>query len=208
MTRSIICILLSSAFLLIGISGPGMAQQEAAQNPSSEQSPAPATEEEIREQYARSMTYMLNRAKLTRSLAAQHEQFLSDSAVETDAHLIEDASQVIAFDLVCSDDTMTPEGLDQIATATSYRIAVMVGKSPIVATLNEIGQQQSIRERMNLLGDVSTTVFMFKIGRRRGLFDSLIADFGEKKFCNGMRPNMRDRYNALASNEQDAADSQ
>jgi hypothetical protein len=184
--------------LLINASTLTNAQENGQSTPDPQTAgAAPATEEEIRKQYARSMTFMLQRAKLTRSLAAQHEQFLNDNAVEADMHLIEDASQVMAFDMVCSDETMTPESLDQIATATSYRIAVTAGRSPIVETLNELGQRQTVRERMNLLGDVSSTVFMFKVGRRRGLFDSMIADFGEKKFCNGMRANMRDRYNTL-----------
>ena len=115
-------------------------------------------------------------------------------------HLIEEASQVIAFDLVCTDEITTNKGLHHVATESTYKIAALAGKSPIVEKLSELGQQQAIRERMNMLGDIATTVFMYQVGRRRGLFDSLIADFGETKFCDGMRDNMRDRYNTLTAN--------
>ncbi len=54
---------------------------------------------------------------------------------------------------------------------------------------------------MNLLGDVATTVFMFNVGRRRGLFDSLMTDFGKMKFCDGLRGNMRERYTTLTSGD-------
>ena len=159
----------------------------------------PKTEAEMRAQYEKSMTYMLQRAKLVRTLAAQHVVYLAENADAPELHLVEEASQVVAFDLVCSDDTFEPAVLDQLATESNYRIAVQAAKSPIAKTLSDIGRQQSITERMNLLGDISTTVFMFNVGRRRGLFDSLMTDFGKVKFCDGLRGNMRDRYNTLTS---------
>ncbi len=153
----------------------------------------------MRAQYEQSMTYMLRRAKLLRTLAAQHILYLGENAELPELHLVEEASQVVAFDLVCSDETFDPVALDRMATESNYRIAVQAAQSPIADTLSEIGREQSIQERMNLLGDISTTVFMFQVGRRRGLFDSLMTDFGKTKFCNGLRPNMRDRYNALTA---------
>ncbi len=173
-------------------------EQKPDQQPAQKPTP-PKTEAELRAQYEKSMTYMLQRAKLVRTLAAQHVVFLAENADAPELHLVEEASQVVAFDLVCSDDTFEPKVLDQLATESNYRIAVQAAKSPIAGTLNDIGRQQSITERMNLLGDVATTVFMFNVGRRRGLFDSLMTDFGKVKFCDGLRGNMRERYNTLTS---------
>ena len=159
------------------------------------------TEAEMRQQYEQSMTYMLKRAKLMRTLAAQHIVYLGENAEEPELHLVEEASQVVAFDLVCSDDTFDPALLDQMATESNYRIAIQAANSPIAETLTDIGREQSIQERMNLLGDVATTVFMFQVGRRRGLFDSLMTYFGKTKFCDGLRPNMRERYVTLTSEQ-------
>ena len=178
----------------------------AAQQPETAQDDQPAaerTEEQLLERYEQSMTYMLRRADMVRALAAEHLVYMDENAASPEIHLIEEASQVLAFDVVCSDDVIDAVGLQHIATASTYKIAVLAGRSPIVAKLSEIGQQQPIRDRMNLLGDIATTVFMHKIGRRRGLFDSLVTDFGTEKFCNGMRSNMRDRYNALTSDLQE-----
>ena len=162
------------------------------------------TEQQRREQYARSMSYMLRRAKLVRTLAAEHLVYIGENAAKPDLHLVEEASQVIAYDLVCANGNFEPAALDQMATESTYRIAVEVSNSPIVGTLSEIGQQQSVQERMNLLGDVSSTVFMFQVGRRRGLFDSLITDFGKEGFCTGMLTNMRQSYESIASAREDA----
>jgi len=167
--------------------------------PVADQQTGPKTEAELREQYEKSMTYMLRRAKLVRTLAAQHILYLGENADAPDLKMLEDATQVVAFDLVCSDDTFDPQVLDQLATESSYRIAAQAAKSPIAQMLGDIGRQQSIEERMNLLGDVSTTVFMFQVGRRRGLFDSLTTDFGKDKFCDGLRGNIRESYTALTS---------
>lgn len=182
-----LCLLLAAACAV-----PTFAQEAPPTTP-------PLTEQELREQFTRSMNYMLRRAKLARTLAAEHIVYLGEHADKPEMHLIEEASQVIAFDLVCADDTMKPEELDRIATESSYRIASQAGQSPIGEKLADIGRQQSVQERMTLLGDISTTVFMFQVGRRRGLFDSLITDFGADGFCNGMRSSMRDRYNALVT---------
>lgn len=165
--------------------------------PDQAQQKQPLTEEEVREQFTRSMTYMLRRAKLTRTLAAEHLLYLSSNGEIPEMHLVEEASQVIAFDLVCSDAILKPDMLDEIATSSSYRIAAQVGTSPIAPKLADLAREQTVQERMDLLGDVSTTVFMFQVGRRRGLFDSLITDFGEQRFCDGMRANMRERYYLL-----------
>lgn len=170
-------------------------------------SPLSAEEQKERqEQYVRSMNYMLKRAKLTRQLAAQHMVYVSENADKKDAKKIEDASQLVAFDFVCADDVLKPEKLDEIATEASYRIAVLAGRSPITPALQDLGKQQTIGERMELLGDVTSTTFMFMVGRRRGLFDSLITDFGESKFCDGMRANMRGIYAELNAPEAQATE--
>ena len=169
--------------------------------PTGDEKPEPKSEAELREQYEKSMTYMLRRAKLVRTLSAQHILYLGENAEMPDLKMVEDATQVVAFDLVCSDDTFDPLMLDQLSTESSYRIAAQAAKSPIAQMLGDIGRQQSIEERMNLLGDISTTVFMFQVGRRRGLFDSLMTDFGKEKFCNGLRPNIRESYNSLTTND-------
>ena len=162
------------------------------------------SEQEQRDQYARSMTYMLRRAKLVRTLAAEHLVHIGENASKPDLHLVEEASQVVAYDLVCANGNFDPAALDKMATESTYRIAVEVSSSPIVSVLTELGQQQSIQERMSLLGDVSSTVFMFQVGRRRGLFDSLITDFGKDGFCNGMLANMRQRYEGLVGTEENS----
>ncbi len=159
--------------------------------------PRQLTEQEARDQYARSMNFMLRRSKLVRSLAAQHILYIGENASKPDLHLVEEATQVMAFDMVCGNGNFEAEKLDQLATESTYRIAVEAANSPIAKTLVELGQEQRIPERMVLLGDISTTVLMFQVARRRGLFDSLVTDFGKDSFCNGMLTNMRDRYDSL-----------
>lgn len=200
--------MLRNLFLLAFVAGlsanaafPALSQEEVV--PTSP--PKQMTEQEIREQYAKSMTYMLRRAKLVRSLAAEHLVFLAENASEPELHLVEEASQVVAYDLVCENGEFDPVALDQMTTESTYRIAVAAGNSPIAAKLTDLGQQQSIRDRMDLLGDVSSTVFMFQVGRRRGLFDSLITDFGMEKFCSGMRTNMRTRYDSIIADAEERA---
>lgn len=165
--------------------------------------PQQMTEEQIREQYAKSMNFMLRRAKLVRTLAAEHLVFIAENAADPELHIVEEASQVVAYDLVCENGQFDPVALDQMTTESTYRIAIAAGKSPIAGTLTELGQRQTIPERMSLLGDLASTVFMFQVGRRRGLFDSLITDFGMDKFCSGMRTNMRQRYDSLVASAQE-----
>lgn len=203
-------ILLASAFLWTVSAHAQSTQDEQDQTGSVSQLPeqsarpeqgAPLSEEEAREQYAKSMTYMLRRAKLLRTLTAQHILHLGENADKPELHLVEEASQVIAFDLVCGNGGLDPEKLDQLATESTYRIAVEAGASPIVSTLTDLGREQSVRARMDLLGDVASSVFLFQVGRRRGLFDSLITDFGQENFCTGMQANMRERYDSLTSDD-------
>lgn len=198
----------TAVFLLISTATVAQ-DQEAAPQPAPETGQetvtptgiTPMTEEEARAQYARSMTYMLRRAKLVRTLAAEHLVHVAENAAKPDLHLVEEASQVVAYDLVCANGDFDPVALDQMATESTYRIAVEAGESPIAKTLTDLGREQSIQQRMDLLGDVSSTVFLFQVGRRRGLFDSLITDFGKEDFCSGMRTNMRQRYDSLTDGQ-------
>lgn len=189
----ILCFLVAVSAITLQAS----AQQNETQT--QEQPKPELTEEELRARYEKSMSYMLRRADLARALAAELLVHMDKNAAAPEIHLIEEASQVLAFDVVCGDEVINANGLQHIATTSTYKIAVVAGQSPIVAKLSEISQQQPIRDRMNLLADISTIVFMHNIGRRRGLFDSLITDFGTESFCNGMRTNMRDRFNTLTS---------
>ena len=152
------------------------------------------------EDVQKSISYMLRRAQLTRMLAAEHIAYLKAHRDTAAIRLMEDASQVMAFDLVCADEKIQPKMLNQIAADTSFKIAMMAGKSTISERLARISAKQTIHRRMELIGDIATTVLMFEIGRRRGLFDALVTDFGTKRFCAGMRKDMRARYNDLASN--------
>ena len=187
--------------LLIGLN-MSVSAQDAAPNAAE---PRPMTEEEIREQYAKSMNFMLRRAKLVRTLAAEHLVYIAQNAADPELHIVEEASQVVAYDLVCENGQFDPIALDQMTTESTYRIAIAAGQSPIAATLTELGQRQTIPERMSLLGDLASTVFMFQVGRRRGLFDSLITDFGMDKFCTGMRANMRARYDSIVASAEERA---
>ena len=187
--------------LLIGLN-MSVSAQDAAPNTAE---PRPMTEEEIREQYANSMNFMLRRAKLVRTLAAEHLVYIAENASDPELHIVEEASQVVAYDLVCENGQFDPVALDQMTTESTYRIAIAAGQSPVAATLTELGQRQTIPERMSLLGDLASTVFMFQVGRRRGLFDSLITDFGMDKLCTGMRANMRARYDSIVASAEERA---
>ena len=193
-----------SALLLMLLIGLNMSvsAQDAAPNAAE---PRPMTEDEIREQYAKSMNFMLRRAKLVRTLAAEHLVYIAENASDPELHIVEEASQVVAYDLVCENGQFDPVALDQMTTESTYRIAIVAGQSPVAATLTELGQRQTIPERMSLLGDLASTVFMFQVGRRRGLFDSLITDFGMDKFCTGMRANMRARYDSIVASAEERA---
>jgi len=146
-----------------------------------------------------SVNHMLRRAQLTRALAAEHLIYIKSNRDEAEVRIIEDATQVMAFNLICEDEKITPKVLNQIATDTSFKIAMMAGRSTISEKLAKIAARQSIEDRMELIGDVATTVLMFEIGRRRGLFDALLTDFGQKRFCKGIQADMRTRYNGLAN---------
>lgn len=147
----------------------------------------------------RSIQYMLKRAELTRTLATEHLTYLQNNRASAEVRSIEDASQVMAFNLVCADEKIDQKTLRHIAADISFKIAMMSGNSTISKRLEKITERQTMNDRMELVGDMATTVLLFEVGRRRGLFDALITDFGKKKFCSGMQADMRTRYNSLAS---------
>lgn len=175
---------------------PTYAAAQETPSLASPQAQQPA-DKERQQQVMRSMQMMLKRAQLTRTLAAEHLDYIKNHRDQADIRLIEDASQVMAFDLICEDEKMEARDLNQIAADTSFRIAMMAGTSTIGARLTRIAQEQTIKERMHLIGDIATTVLMFEVGRRRGLFDALLTDFGKKRFCSGMQTDMRNRYNDI-----------
>ena len=158
--------------------------------------PAPQTEEE---RALQSMRFMLQRAELVRMLAAEHLQFLNENRNQSAFHLLEEASQVMAYNLICADDTMDVRMLNNIAAQSTLQVATLINKSPINDKITEIMGQLGERDRLILMGDISSTVVMFKIGRRRGLFDALLTDFGAKRFCAGTGNDMRRRYNGLVA---------
>jgi len=182
--------LLITATASISFAAPA---QEAPPTSATQDSPPSAEQQQI----ARSMNYMLRRAELTRTLAAQHLKYIMSNRENSKIRLIEDASQVMAFDQICADDQIDSQSLNQIAADITFRIAMLAGKSPIAPRLTELARKQTVEERMALIGDISTTVLMFEIGRRRGLFDALLTDFGQKRFCTGMRTDMRTRFNEM-----------
>jgi len=192
------------AFLAaIGFSSLATAQ-DAATKPLSLDNPPNAIAPEVgvseadrQQQIMKSMEYMLRRAQLTRTLAAEHLQYIKKNRDKAEVRLMEDASQVMAFDLICEDEKMDGRALNQIAADTSFKIAMMAGRSTIGARLTKLAAKQTIEERMELIGDIATTVLMFEVGRRRGLFDALLTDFGKKRFCAGMQTDMRTRYNEI-----------
>jgi len=190
-------------FILL-ITGGAAAQvanaQEAERKPLSlSDSPPPITSDsQIREQQVmKSMEYMLRRAQLTRTLASEHLEYIKANRETEEIRTLEDASQVMAFNLICSDEEMDSRELNQIAADTSFKIAMMAGTSSIGQQLTQLARKQTVEERMELIGDVSTAVLMYEIGRRRGLFDALLTDFGKKRFCAGMQTDMRTRYKEI-----------
>jgi len=152
-----------------------------------------------REQILKSMDYMLRRAQMTRSLATAHLEYIKETRGKEELQLLEDASQVMAFHQICEDQEMDKKQLNQIAADSSFKIAMMAGNSTIGPRLARLAQKQSVDERMELIGDVATTVLMYEIGRRRGLFDALLTDFGKQRFCAGMQADMRTRYQAMSA---------
>jgi hypothetical protein len=170
--------------------------QQAPLKPNEQSPAAPKSQQDQMDDYIK---VMLRRAQTTRLLAAEHLQFIKSNRDQTIIRNIEDASQVMAYDLVCEDDKLDSKTLNQIATTTSYEIAVLMEASTIAPRLTRIARNQKVNERMELMGDIATTVLMFEIGRRRGLFDALLTDFGKKRFCAGMQMDMRTRYNEITS---------
>ncbi|MEX0297427.1 MAG: hypothetical protein AB3N28_00035, partial [Kordiimonas sp.] len=148
----------------------------------------------------RSIQYMLERAQLTRTFAEEHLSFLKENRTSPEIRQMEDASQVMAFNRVCSDEKIDKKTINHIAADTSFRIAMLAGESTISERLARITASQTVNKRMELVGDIATTVLMFEVGRRQGLFEALVNDFGVKRFCTGMQDDMRTRYNDLASN--------
>jgi len=152
-----------------------------------------------RDQTVRSMQFMLKRAELVRMLAAQHLTYIDDNRDKDELHLMDDAAQVMAFSLVCQDPEYDPVILNRIAAESTLQIALEVNGSPIEEAIAEAMGDMNARDRITLVADVSSNVLMFKIGRRRGLFDALLTDFGTARFCKGMQSNMRARYQSLAA---------
>lgn len=168
-----------------------------AQDSSTQQADPQAAQQE---QVMKSMQYMLRRAHLTRTLAAEHLKYIKESREEGETKALDNASQVLAFNLICEDEEMDRRTLNQVAADSSLKIAMMAGNSTIAPQLKNIAQKQSVEERMELIGDIATTVLMFEIGRRSGLFDALLTDFGKKRFCSGMQTDMRNRYKMIVDN--------
>ena len=183
----------------ICISSIASAQDTEKKPLSLSDSPPPiASDTAIRQQQVmKSMEYMLRRAQLTRTLASEHLDYIKKNRDHDEIRALEDASQVMAFNLICEDEKMDAKDLNQIAADTSFKIAMMAGTSSIGQQLTQLARKQTVEERMELIGDVSTTVLMYEIGRRRGLFDALLTDFGKKRFCAGMQTDMRTRYKEI-----------
>ncbi|MCK0068689.1 hypothetical protein [Kordiimonas laminariae] len=164
-----------------------------------QEAPSQPSQPDQQAQIKKSINHMLARAQLVRSLAAEHHLYILANREDQIIRLIEDASQVMAYNLICEDETMDNQALNDIATDVTFKIAVMAGKSTIAKQLEGISQQITMESRMELVGDMATTVLMFEVGRRRGLFDALLTDFGNKRFCAGLQADVRNRYNELIS---------
>ncbi len=160
---------------------------------------APAPQPNEQERALQSMQFMLQRAEIVRMLAAEHLQYLNENRNQSAFHLLEEASQVMAYNLICADDAMDVRTLNTIAAKSTLQVATLINQSPINTKITDIMGALNERDRLILMGDISTTVVMFKIGRRRGLFDALLTDFGAKRFCSGMGNDMRRRYNGLVA---------
>ena len=160
--------------------------------------PAPSSGEQ-QAQVRKSINHMLARAQLVRKLAAEHHLYILENRENQIVSLIEDATQVMAYNLICEDEVMNNKALNNIATDVTFKIAIMASKSTIAGELERISQKITMEARMELVGDMATTVLMFEIGRRRGLFDALLTDFGNKRFCAGLQADVRSRYNELIS---------
>ncbi|WP_262690964.1 hypothetical protein [Kordiimonas aestuarii] len=151
------------------------------------------------EQKLEGLRFMLRRAEFVRLLAAEHLQYLNANRDKAAFHMLEEASQVMSYNLICDDEAMDGRTLNNIAAQTTLQISTLIDESPAGETMAEAMKTLGVGDRLVLLADVSTAVFMFKIGRRRGLFDALLTDFGPKRFCSGMGSDMRRRYNGLVA---------
>ena len=159
-----------------------------------------APNEEDRERAMEGMSFMLRRAEFVRLLAAEHLGYLNANRDKAAFFTLEEASQVMAYNLICEDDSMDPRQLNNIAAQTTLQVSLLMESSPAGKTMAEAIKGMNPADRLELVADVSTAVLMFKIGRRRGLFDALLTDFGNKRFCGGMGADMRRRYNGLVAN--------
>lgn len=182
--KKLITAAVATAYLL---ASPLAAAQDAAPQPTEQN------------QMAKSMQFMLKRAELVRMLAAQHLTYIDDNRDKDELHLMDDAAQVMAFSLVCQDPEYDPVILNRIAAESTLQIVLQVNGSPIEAAITEAMGDMNAKDRITLVADVASNVLMFKIGRRRGLFDALLTDFGTARFCKGMQSNMRARYQGLAT---------
>lgn len=174
---------------------PSASAQEA-ERPTASPGTSPGTSED---QILKSMGQMLKRAELIRMLAAIHLNHINSEDDKTDVRLMDDATQVLAYNLVCEDETFEIRMLNKIAAETTLKIAMKVDGSPVEAAMADALGNLTPQERLTLVADVSSTVLMFKIGRRRGLFDALLTDFGNQRFCKGLGAAMRDRYHSMAA---------
>lgn len=160
---------------------------------------ARAQENDKQTRAVQSMQFMLARAELVRLLAAKHLNYLDSQNATAEARLVEDGSEVMAFSLICEDETFEPAMLNRIAAEATLKIALMVETSPVKESITEIMGNLAPEERMTLVADMSSMVLMFRIGRKRGLFDALLTDFGTRRFCTGMKSGITKRYNDLSA---------
>ena len=188
--RMLLIVCAAFVAMLAGTGTPAVAQEA----PATESTPQAADDQALR-----SMSFVVQRAEIVRLLAAEHLSFLNSNRDKAEFHLLEEASQVMAYNLVCEDEAVDVAALNDIAAQTTLKVAMLVDQSPAGDTLRSLTEKYRPEDRLILIADMSSTVLMFKIGRRRGLFDALLTDFGAKRFCAGMGANMRDRFNSLVS---------
>lgn len=183
-TRCVTTFLMAACIILSLPASRALAQDNAAQDEDSR---------------LKAVQLMLQRAELLRFLAAEHIAYLASIEDLRTKQLMDDAAQVMAYNIVCNDKALDPARLNQIAAETTLQIALLIDKSPINTRISDIMGSLSGPDRMILVADVASAALMFKVGRRRGLFDALLTDFGTDRFCKGMGANMRSRYHSLAA---------
>ncbi|MCJ9429501.1 hypothetical protein [Kordiimonas marina] len=158
-----------------------------------------APQQDDQERSLKALALILGRAQTVRILAAQHLAYLSSKRATPEVHQMEDAAQVMAYSLICADPEMDTKTLNDIANQSTLKIALLLDQSPAGQKIKADSAGRPEAERLALISDVASTTLMFKIGRRRGLFDSLKTDFGTKRFCAGLGGDMRKRYESLAA---------